>query len=187
VVSTDEGDATGTSDAHGNFVLHGVTPGALHVLAAHRKAGEGTSAQVRARGRETLSSLRIVLSGRYTPGAQDEPSAAVSAPEQAGETVIDPNARSKQPMSISVRRTRINDFELGQHGSEIVFSEVARGGGAERAGVHAGDVLVAIDGEPVLSSAQARGMLRDPPGHFANLRLSRNKAQIRIRYKRPAL
>jgi C-terminal processing protease CtpA/Prc len=57
----------------------------------------------------------------------------------------------------------------------------------ERAGVRAGDVLVTIDGEPVLSVAQVRGMLRDPPGHFANLRLARNKAQIRVRYKRPEL
>jgi S1-C subfamily serine protease len=142
---------------------------------------------VRARGRETLSSLRIVLSGRYTPSAQDEPSGAASEPERTGETVIDPNARSKRPMSISVRRTKVNDYELGQHGSEIVFSEVLSGGGMERAGVRAGDVLVTIDGEPVLSVAQVRGMLRDPPGHFANLRLARNKAQIRVRYKRPEL
>lgn len=182
VVSTDEGDATATTDARGNFVLHGVTPGALHVLAAHSKAGEGTSAQVRARGRETLSSLRIVLSGRHPPSAQEQPS---GAPETAGETVIDP--KRKRPMSIAVRRTRVDDFELSQHGSEIVFSEVSSGGGLERAGVHAGDVLVTIDGEPVLSAAQGRGMLRDPPGHFANLRLSRNKEQIRVRYKRPEL
>ncbi len=184
VVSTDEGDATGSTDARGNFVLHGVTPGALHVLAAHSKAGEGSSAQVRARGGQTLSSLRIVLSGRYLAGAQDEPS---SAPESTGETVIDPNTRSNRPMSVSVRRNKANEFELGQHGSEIMFSAVASGGGMERAGVQAGDVLVSIDGEPVRSAAQGRGMLRDPPGHFANLRLSRDKQQIRVRYKRPEL
>ena len=57
----------------------------------------------------------------------------------------------------------------------------------ERAGARAGDVLLSIDGEQVLSAAQGRGMLRDPPGHHANLRLLRERTQIRVRYRRPDL
>lgn len=187
LVSTDEGDATSSTDARGNFVLNGVAPGALRVMAAHNKAGEGISGEVRARGGETLPSVRVVLSGRYSP-SKEEPAGETAASETAGETVIEPNAKSKRPMTLTTtRRSKLHEFEIAQRGSEIVFSEVLSGGGMERAGVRAGDVLVTIDGEQVLSAAQARGMLRDPPGHFANLRLSRDKSQLRVRYKRPEL
>jgi membrane-associated protease RseP (regulator of RpoE activity) len=185
LVSTDEGDATANTDARGNFVLSGVTPGALYVLAAHEKVGEGVSSEVRARGGETLPSLRIVLSGRYLPNAKQEP-AVTTENEISRETVVEPSTKPKRPMT-SVRRTKPNDFELSQRGSEVVFSEVLGGGAMERAGARAGDVLLSIDGEQVLSAAQGRGMLRDPPGNFANVRLARDKAQLRVRYKRPEL
>jgi hypothetical protein len=192
VVNTDEGDATANSDTRGNFVLHGVAPGALYVMAAHEKVGEGVSAQVRARGGETLSSLRIVLSGRYLPGAADtQPKdlapAAISAGDPTGETVIEPSSKPKRAPPSGPRRTRGSDFELSQRGSEVVFSEVLGGGAMERAGARAGDVLLSVDGEPVLSAAQGRGMLRDPPGNFANVRLARDKSQLRVRYKRSEL
>jgi hypothetical protein len=188
LVSTDEGDATTTTDARGNFVLSGVTPGALYVLAAHGKVGEGTSAQVRARGSETLSSLRIVLPGRYLAGQGDahapkESAAETSSSEGTREAVVEPEPK-RLP---TARRTKASDFELTQRGSDVVFSEILGGGSMERAGARAGDVLLSIDGEPVISAAQGRGMLRDPPGHFANLRLSRDKNQLRIRYKRADL
>jgi hypothetical protein len=174
-VSTDEGDATTESDARGNFLLAGVTPGALHVWGAHPSAGEGTSSEVRARAGQTLPSVRIVLAGRYLPGASDE--ARRSRP--------DAPARDDTPAARRAPRVKHADFELEQRGSAVILVEVQPAGSAERQGLRSGDTLLAIDGEPVLSTAQALGMLRDPPGYAASLRVLRRGEQLRLRYRRP--
>jgi hypothetical protein len=174
-VSTDEGDATTESDARGNFLLTGVTPGALSVWGAHPSAGEGTSAEVRARAGQTLPSVRIVLAGRYLPGASNEARGARPpgpAPDEA-------QAARRVP------RVKHADFELEQRGSAVVLVDVQAAGSAERQGLRSGDTLLAIDGEPVLSTAQALGMLRDPPGYAASLRVQRRGEQLRLRYRRP--
>jgi hypothetical protein len=172
LVSTDEGGSTTSSDSNGDFVLNGVAPGALVVMAAHRSVGEGVSAQVRARPGETLEGVRVVLPGRYLPGRDEvvpPASPAAELPESAA-------ARLKPP-----------EFELEPRGGDIVFGAIQPGSPAARAGLRPGDVLLSIDGEPVRSAAQGRGMLRDPPGHTALLQLRRERSQARVRYKRPAL
>ncbi|HEX6240408.1 MAG TPA: carboxypeptidase regulatory-like domain-containing protein [Polyangiales bacterium] len=174
LVSTEDGTVTGSSDLNGDFLLSGVAPGATLVLAAHRSVGEGTSAQVRARPGETLEGVRIVLSGRYLPG-RDEP-----APTEAARAAGEPTAASDL-------RTKPSEFELVTRAGEIVFGAVQPGTPVERAGVRAGDVLLSIDGELVRSAAQGRGMLRDPAGQTALIQLRRDRAQARVRYRRPAL
>jgi len=160
MVSTDEGDATGETDGRGGFLLTGVTPGALTLLAAHTSVGEGRSAEVRARAGETLEGVRVVLPGRGM-GASTSTSTST--------------------------RVKGVEFELEMRGRSVVFVDVLGSGGVAKAGVHSGDVLLSVDGEQVLSPAQGRGMLRDPAGLAANLRLTRDGAQLRIRYKRPGL
>lgn len=176
IVSTADGEATAETDDEGAFVLNNVAPGPLYVLAAHKSVGEGRSEEVRARAGETLETLRIVLPGRYLANADD-------AEASSTRTRVAPTAASVRPE----RRSKPGDFDLELRGSDIVFSAIAPGGNADRAGIRAGDALVAIDGESVLSAAQGRGMLRAPPGLAANLRLARNGNQLRVRYKRPAL
>jgi PDZ domain/Carboxypeptidase regulatory-like domain len=174
LVSTDEGGATTSSDVNGQFVLGGVPPGALVVMAAHPSVGEGVSAQVRARAGETLEGVRVVLPGHYVPGRdQVAPSAAPSA--------------TPEPPGSAPGRVKPIEFELEPRGGEIVVGAIQPGSPAERAGLRPGDVLLSIDGEPVRSAAQGRGMLRDPPGHTALLQLRRDRSQARVRYKRPAL
>jgi hypothetical protein len=174
-VSTDEGDATTESDAHGNFLLTGVTPGALSLWAAHASAGEGSSQEVRARAGQTLPSVRIVLAGRYLPGAAGEGN---TRPRAAA-----PDEKPAPPPRVP--RVKHADFELEQRGVAVVLVDVQAAGAAERQGLRSGDTLVAIDGEPVLSVAQALGMLRDPPGYAAALRVLRRGEQLRLRYRRP--
>ena len=72
-------------------------------------------------------------------------------------------------------------------GGSVVFGDVHGGSAAAKAGVRSGHVLLSVDGEQVLSPAQGRGMLRDPAGLAANLRLTRDGSQLRVRYKRPGL
>jgi Carboxypeptidase regulatory-like domain/PDZ domain len=174
-VSTDEGDATTESDAHGNFLLTGVTPGALQLWAAHHGAGEGTSAEVRARAGQTLPAVRIVLAGRYLPGKGDEARGAHAEPPK----------RSDKASPARAPRVTHADFELEQRGTAVILVEVQQGGAAERQGLRSGDTLLAVDGEPVLSAAQALGMLREPPGYAAALRVVRRGAELRLRYRRP--
>jgi S1-C subfamily serine protease len=123
-----------------------------------------------------LPSLRIVLAGRYLPGEQ-------GAAQQA-RTVASAPRSDKQARAPRVKHA---DFELEQRGGNVLLMEISPGGAAERQGLRSGDALLSIDGEAVLSVAQALGMLRDPPGHTANLRVLRQGGQLRLRYRRPEL
>jgi S1-C subfamily serine protease len=121
--------------------------------------------------------VRIVLSGRYLPNRDDG-----EGNSRARESVPPP-----EKQEAATRRSKPSEFELEQRAGDLVFAAIQPGGAAEKAGVRAGDVLVSIDGEPVLSAAQGRGMLRDPAGHAALIQLRRERAQVRVRYKRPEL
>lgn len=161
-VGTEQGDSTSETDVTGSFTLHGVAPGPHVLVAHHARAGDGRSAELRARASERLDGLRIALKGRYEP----EPDAAApSKPE----------------------RPRPVDLGLELRGRSLIVTQVAAGGPASKAGLRAGDVLSVVDGEPPLSVAHARGMLRDPPGRVAAVGVLRDRRPINLRYKRPAL
>jgi hypothetical protein len=163
-VSTEEGEASIDTDAAGGFLLDGVPPGTHSLVGHHARAGEGRSSEVRARPSERLDGVRIVLGGRYLPGEDD-----------AGARV----AREDRPAKL--------EYMLEQRGRVLVVTQVVTGTPAARAGLRVGDVVSAIDGEPPLSAAHARGLLRDPSGRTALVRVLRAKRPVNLRYRRPAL
>ena len=166
---TSEGAETAESGSDGSFTLLGVVPGALSLSAAHPRAGSGKSAELRARPSESLGGIRIVLSGRYD-SLPDAGSAAATADEPEGE-----------------ERASKTDSTFAQRGRAVIVADVQPGTAAARAGLKDGDVLQAIDGEPPLSAAHARGLLRDPAGKVANVRVLRQKKVVTLRYRRPPL
>ncbi len=160
LVGTEEGESSDETDATGTFMLRGVPPGPHTLMAHHTSAGEGRSAEVRARASERLEGVRIVLKGRYSPALD------------AGA----PRAES---------RARPADLGLELRGPIFVVTQA--NGLAAKAGLRVGDVLSAVDGEVPLSAAHARGMLRDPPGRVATVRVLRDHSSINLRYKRPSI
>jgi two-component system, NtrC family, sensor kinase len=65
-------------------------------------------------------------------------------------------------MSVRATWTEMDDGVLWQRaGTDIVAKEVAPGSPAETAGVRVGDVLMEIDGRPVLSPAEVVGLLHE--------------------------
>jgi hypothetical protein len=123
------------SDHAGRFRLQGVPEGD-HVLHARHGALQAASA----------AAVRVV-EGEDTPGA------VIRLPGVVEEEVDDkaPAARASSP--------RTGALELAMRGARVVVERVAEGSSAARAGLREGDVLVSVDGEPVRSAAQARGML----------------------------
>ncbi|MDB4984843.1 MAG: hypothetical protein JWN04_21, partial [Myxococcaceae bacterium] len=164
-VSTEEGEASDDTDATGSFLLDGVPPGTHSLVGHHAHAGDGRSAEVRARPSERLDGVRIVLSGRYVVGQGVDGGTS--------------DAIDERPAKL--------EYAIEQRGRVLVVTHVAPGSSAAKAGLRVGDVLSAIDGEQPLSAAHARGLLRDPSGRAAVVRVSRNKRAVNLRYRRPPL
>jgi hypothetical protein len=170
LVSSDGAESC-ESSSDGTFTLAGVAPGALTLKAAHPRAGSGKSAELRARPSETLGGIRIVLSGRYEP-------------------IVDAGAGSGLSASAGAEgseRAPPTDPTFAQRGQSVVVARIQPATAAARAGLREGDVLQAIDGEPPLSAAHARGLLRDPAGKIANVRVLRQRRSLSLRYRRPPL
>jgi protocatechuate 3,4-dioxygenase beta subunit len=164
-VSTVEGEASGETDAAGTFTLDDVAPGPHSLLAHHGRAGDGRSAEVRARPSERLDGVRIVLKGRFEPDDGDAGKLAGARDERVNKPAL----------------------TLEQRGRVLVVTQLLQQGPAAKAGMRVGDVIGAIDGEPPLSAAHARGLLRTPAGRTAIVRVLRNKRPVHLQYRRPAL
>jgi hypothetical protein len=167
-VWTDEHDASATTDERGEFVLANVAPGALFVVAEEKSAGTGQSGVVRAREGETLNEVRIYLPRRFMR----------SEPEATSQTAPKPKAQG-------TTSTVDNQLALELRAGKVMIALLATS--ASESGLQVGDVLEAIDGERVLSLGQARGMLRDPAGEPAKIRVARGRQRMTIRYRRPKL
>jgi serine protease DegQ len=72
-----------------------------------------------------------------------------------------------------------------------LIAGVLRGGPADRAGIHPGDVLVAVNGKPVTDSVSLLNLIAAlPPGKIARLRLIREQTEMEAMAtveKRPAM
>jgi S1-C subfamily serine protease len=80
---------------------------------------------------------------------------------------------------------------LGERGSgdaiEIVVVHVAAGSEAERAGIRAGDNVLAVDGVDVWSMSDARARLSGPNGSDVVVEVDRDGASVRLRIAREAV
>ena len=62
-----------------------------------------------------------------------------------------------------------------------LIAGVLRGGPADRAGIHPGDVLVAVGGKPVLDSSSLLNLIAAlPPGKVAQLKLVRDQTEMQL-------
>lgn len=173
-VRTDEGDAKARTNASGEFSLTGVAPGALRILAEDESAGSGQSAVVRARAGETLEDVRVHLPGRHT--LTDAENEALTSSAAAPRPSV-----MKRAAPVMVGGLALEDRPTG-----VFVNMIDKSNAAAQAGLGVGDVLVRVDDEAVLSAAQARGMLRDPPGELAKVQVLRGTKRVTLRWKRPA-
>jgi protocatechuate 3,4-dioxygenase beta subunit len=144
------------TDRNGRFKLSGVAPGNVDIEAYAADVGRGVTRAVSVSGGRSTSGVRIRLTG----AADDAEPAAIGG--------------------VAVT--------LGERGSaadlEIVVVNVAAGSEAERAGLHAGDVIDSLDGKPPSSMADARARLAGPPGSDVVLTLRRGDAAATLRVAR---
>jgi serine protease DegQ len=72
-----------------------------------------------------------------------------------------------------------------------LIAGVLRGGPADRAGIHPGDILVAVGGKPVRDSSSLLNLIAVlPPGKVAQLRLIRAQVEMQLMVtveKRPVM
>jgi len=144
------------SDAKGKFKLTGVAPGKVDVEAYAPDVGRGITANV------------VVHSGRDTTGV------TLRLTHAAGDD--DPT------VSGSVAIT------LGERGSgdelDVVIVHVADGSKAERAGLAAGDVILAVDGRDVIDMRDARARLSGPIKTDVVVELDRGGGSVKLRVSR---
>jgi S1-C subfamily serine protease len=173
-VGSDEGGARATTDARGEFMLSQLAPGTQSLWASHPALGEATSAVVRARAGESLDDLRIVLPGR------------LAGDDERGDRTGPGGGRGvRHAETAAPSKSKLRAPTLEQRANGVVVT--APGAAGASAGLLAGDVVLAVDDEEVLSAAHARGMLRDPPGTTARVRVARGGSRLVVRYRRPAL
>jgi len=185
LVQTDEGEASTRTDASGAFRLVGVAEGVLRLSAEDPTAGSAQSQEVRARKGETLPNVLLHLPARHVPSATDRaattPGLAIAAQPGA------PAQPRAAQASTSALPALAGGLALEARPNGVFVNLVDKDSAPARAGIEVGDVMLSIDDEAVLSVSQARGMLRDPAGEIAKIRVQRGKKRLSLRWKRPAL
>ncbi|MEM9071342.1 MAG: carboxypeptidase-like regulatory domain-containing protein, partial [Myxococcota bacterium] len=131
-----------------------VAPG-FHVLrTTHPSAGSAESARLQVDPGQE-SDVRVVLDGRLAPPEEEDAS---------------PQFRVAVPI------------EVERRGGDIVIVRVVGTGGTNA--LRPGDVLLAIDDEPVFAAAQARAMLRGPDGQQSVIQVRRRGRTRRVVVRR---
>jgi membrane-associated protease RseP (regulator of RpoE activity) len=148
------------TDHSGHFLLTDV-PRGEHVVNARHGALLATS--------ETR--IRVV-EGAETPGAVIRLPAVVEEEPEAQESARAAPTQPSGPLSFAMR------------GAVVILENVASESLAARAGLQKGDVLLSVDGEPVRSAAQARGMLGVGIGRRTSwtLHVRRDQKTLVLRY-----
>jgi protocatechuate 3,4-dioxygenase beta subunit len=149
------------ADAHGRFVLHELPEGTIALEAYAPDLGRARADGVK------------VVSGRTTVGV------TIALTPAAGD-----DAPSKEPAaSGNVAIT------LGESGAapDVVVVSVAEGSEAERAGLAADDVLLAVDGTAVHSIHEARARLLGPLADDVVVTVRRGEQSLTLRVTREAV
>ena len=146
------------TDAKGRFTLRELAEGAITIEAYSPELGRGRVSGVAVASGRTTDRVHIVMEGDEADGG--EPPASGGVAVTLGETSAPP---------------------------EIVIVSVAEGSEAERGGVVAGDVLLAVDDASVATLEQARGRLNGPIADDVVLRLRRADKELLLRVARDAV
>lgn len=158
-----DGQVVATTRSSGRATIGGVPPGYHQVWGEHEHAGSARPQRVRIQ-EDQVSELEFVLPRRIPLGVEidveEEPSdESHSASGEGGSTRL---GAIRRGVAIQLRRD----------GERVVVSQVIDGTHAARSGIRAGDVLVSVDGEAVLSAGTGRAMLSGDEGR-ARLELRR--------------
>jgi S1-C subfamily serine protease len=143
-------------------LLEGVAVGKKVLSAYAAGLGRGSVAGVEVRAGETSGPVEIRLSGGAA--ASDGGSPANLA------VTLGERARSEE-----------------DDGNEVVIVDVAAGSEAERAGVRAGDVLIAVDGVDVNDMAEARRRLGGNAASDVIIDVERDEELLSLNVRREAV
>lgn len=125
-----------TSDAEGRFLLEGLSPGSLELGAYAPNVGRGQLRNVAVQSGRTSQDLVLRLDRPVEPAL--------------------PNVHGNVAITLG---------EQGAAGNlSVVIISVAQASEAERAGLTAGDQIVAVDGQPVRDMLEARSLLAGAVG-----------------------
>jgi S1-C subfamily serine protease len=146
------------TDAKGHFTLHGLAEGTITVEAYSPEVGRGRASGVTVVAARTTDRVHIVIERDIADAGEPVASGGVAV-------------------------------TLGETGTptEVVIVSVAEASEAERGGVTAGDVLLAVDDVPVSTLEQARARLSGPIADDVVLRLRRADAVLLLRVARDAV
>lgn len=150
---------TAVTDGEGRFSLKGVKPGLHRLEAIAAVIGRGSVAGVEVRAGRVTDDVRIVLA---TPVGDDDALGSGGVAVTLGERGAD-------------------------DGVEVVVVHVAEGSEAERGGLQAGDVILAVDGQRPANMADARLRLGGPAGSDVVVEVDRDGAEVRLRVAREAV
>jgi hypothetical protein len=145
------------TDARGRFHLGGLAAGALDLEAYAPDRGRATADGIRIAAGRPTTGIQIRLQRDKDEKAQ-EPASTGGVAVTLGETNGDPR--------------------------EVTLVDVAESSEAERAGLVAGDVLLAVDGKAVRSMAEGRVLLSGPLGEDVVLQYRRGDAVDSVRVGR---
>lgn len=147
------------TDSEGRFSLSGVPVGRVKLSAYAAGFGRGALDGVEVRPSEATEGVEIQLhGGEVEQGSEALASLAVTLGERGRDA-----------------------------GIEVVIMDVANRSEAERAGLRAGDVVVAVDGVPVDAMLEARRLLGGSDGSDVVLELERNGEGVSLRVRREAV
>ncbi|MET0384767.1 MAG: carboxypeptidase regulatory-like domain-containing protein, partial [Polyangiales bacterium] len=155
------------TDHAGHFLLRGLPPGEHALHARHGAVLAQDATTVRTVAGETATGAVIRL-----PKAVDDEAERNASPPSAAASATSWSGASGGPL------------RFGSRGGSVVIEHVGAGSAAARAGLTSGDVLLRVNGEPVRSAAQARGMLAPLRGRTASLSLEvrRGQEHYHLRY-----
>jgi membrane-associated protease RseP (regulator of RpoE activity) len=146
------------TDRRGEFKIDDMPEGNVMLEAYAPALGRGRAAAVRVVAGRTTDRVRIAI------GAAD----------------ADPTLESSPPAGVAVSLD-----DRGGAGVRVV--SVANGSEAERAGLVAGDRIVAVDGQRISSAKEARARLSGPAGDDVLVEIVREKENRKLRLPREKL
>lgn len=136
--------------------------------AGHVRHGHGVAHQLKALGVERIGAL---LTWPRTESCAAMPRGLADAVQ-----IVQPPAEQPQRIGVAIAPQQAADKAAG-----LRVTEVTRGGVAEQAGIQAGDLIVAVAGQPARNLQVLRNAVqRQPPGTWLPLKLRRGDAELDI-------